>query len=120
MTPHLLFISEVLRDVEHVTDLLRRLALDHVSNGLAAHVTECHELEEIIVDACGKSEYSQEGLDVEIVGGEDNLKEHLLVNSDELLIPFTDIRRPLARVILLLRRRARVVLVVRAPFEDLQ
>lgn len=41
--------SEVVGDVESLTNLLGRLALDHVGNGLAANV--------------------KEGLDVEVVGG---------------------------------------------------
>jgi hypothetical protein len=44
----LLLLSEVVRDVERLPDLLGRLALDHVGNGLAANV--------------------EKGLDVEVVG----------------------------------------------------
>ena len=55
---------------------------------------------------------SQERLDVEIVGGEDDLKKHLLVDGDKLLVPLADVGRPLAGVILLLRSRTWVVLVV--------
>ena len=61
----------------------------------------------------------QKGLDVEVVSREDDFKEHLLVDSDEFLVPLADICRSLARVILLLRCRAGVILVVRAPFEHL-
>ena len=40
VTPHLFLVREVLRNIEHVTDFLRRLALDHISDGLAAHITD--------------------------------------------------------------------------------
>lgn len=43
---------------------------------------------------------TQELLDVEVVGSEDNLKEHLLINGDELLVPFADIGGALASVVL--------------------
>lgn len=51
LTTNLLLLlgGEVVRDVESLTDLLRRLALDHVGDGLAANV--------------------EERLDVEVVGG---------------------------------------------------
>ena len=45
----LLFGSEIVLDVEGLADLLRRLALDHVGDGLATNV--------------------QQGLDIEVVGG---------------------------------------------------
>lgn len=44
--------------------------------------------------------HSQEGLDVEVVCGENDLKQHLLVDSDKLLIPFTDVCRALACLVL--------------------
>ena len=65
---------------------------------------------------------SQEGLNVEVVGREDDLKEHLLIDGDELLVPLADIRRPLACLVLaLLRVRCREGLtpVVLAVLEDL-
>ena len=66
--------------------------------------------------------YAQKRLDVEVVGCEDNLEEHLLVYRDELLVPLADIRRPLACLVLaLLRVRCREGLtpVVLAVLEDL-
>lgn len=45
----LLFGGEIVLDVEGLADLLRRLALDHVGDGLATNV--------------------QQGLDIEVVGG---------------------------------------------------
>ena len=64
----------------------------------------------------------QEGLNVEVVGREDDLKEHLLIDGDELLVPLADVRRPLACLVLaLLRVRCREGLtpVVLAVLEDL-
>lgn len=37
---YLLFWSKVVDDVEELPDLLRGLALDHVSHGLAANITK--------------------------------------------------------------------------------
>ena len=37
----------------------------------------------------------QQGLDIEVVGGKDDLEQHLLINGDKLLVPFTDIGRSL-------------------------
>ena len=47
---------------------------------------------------------AQKGLDVEVVGGEDDLEEHLLVDGDEFLVPLANVRRPLARLVLVLLR----------------
>ena len=47
---------------------------------------------------------SQEGLDIQIVRSEDDLEEHLLVDGDEFLVPLADVRRPLARLVLVLLR----------------
>ena len=44
-------------------------------------------------------EYVQQRLAIQVVGRENNLEEHLLVHSDELLVPFADIRCPLAGII---------------------
>ena len=51
LTTNLIFFlrGEVILDVESLTNLLRRLALDHIGNGLAAHV--------------------EKSLDIEVVGG---------------------------------------------------
>ena len=46
--------------------------------------------------------YSQQRLDIEVVGRKDNLKQHLLINSDELLIPLANVCRALARLVLAL------------------
>ena len=64
-------------------------------------------------------EDAQERLDVQVVGGEDNLEEHLLVDGDELLVPLRDVGRTLARVVVVTLSRARVFLVVVTPFNDL-
>ena len=56
LLPHLLFLArgEVVLNVEHHPDLLRRLPLDHVGHRLAGDV--------------------QQALDVQVVGGEDQLE----------------------------------------------
>lgn len=43
---------------------------------------------------------SQKGFDIKVVGSKNNLKEHLLVHGDELLVPFADISSSLAGLIL--------------------
>ena len=95
----LLLRSEVVLDVESLTDLLRGLSLDHVGNSLAADV--------------------EEGLDIHVVGGEDDLEEHLLVDLHELLVPLFDVGGLLARVGVVILGGRRVVLVLGAPLEDL-
>lgn len=94
-----LFWREVVLDVEGLANLLWRLALDHVRDGLAADV--------------------EERLDVHVVGGEDDLKEHLLVDLHELLVPVLDVGSLLARVGIIVLGWGGVVLVVGAPLEDL-
>ena len=95
----LLLRGEVVGDVEGLADLLGRLALDHVGNGLAADI--------------------QEGLDVHVVGSKNDLEQHLLVDLHVLLVPFIDLSGLLAglRVVILSGRR--VVPVVLAPLDDL-
>lgn len=61
----------------------------------------------------------QQWLDVEVVGGEDDLKEHLLVDVDELLVPFGDLGRLLAGVVEIFGQRLGVLSMVLAPFNDL-
>jgi len=95
----LLLGGEVVLDVEGLADLLRRLALDHVGHGLAANV--------------------KEGLDIHVVGSQDNLEEHLLVNLHEFLVPLLNVGSLLTRVGVVVLGRRRVVLVLRAPLEDL-
>lgn len=43
---------------------------------------------------------SQKGFDIKVVGSKNNLKEHLLVHGDKLLVPFADISSSLAGLIL--------------------
>jgi len=95
----LLLGCEIVDDVEGLADLLGGLALDDVGNGLAADV--------------------EEGLDIKVVGGEDDLEEHLLVNLHELHIPLLDVVGALAGVVGLLRDLDRVVAVVLAVLDDL-
>jgi hypothetical protein len=111
----LLLGGEVILDVESLADLLGRLALDHVGDGLAANV--------------------QEGLDVEVVGSlpmlayeqsrqdgqytyQDDLEQHLLINLHELLVPLVDIGGLATGIIVVMGAR-RVVLMVVAPLNNL-
>ena len=63
-----------------------------------------------------KKENLQEGLDIKVVGSEDDLKQHLLVHGNELLIPLRNISCALARLILVVissgKRLSTVVLAV--------
>jgi len=95
----LLLGSEVVLDVERLADLLGRLSLDHVGDSLAADV--------------------EKSLDVHVVGGKDDLEEHLLVDLHELLVPLLNVGGLLAGVGVVVLGGRRVVLVLRAPLEDL-
>ena len=95
----LLLGGEVILDVEGLSDLLGRLSLDHVGDGLTANI--------------------QELLDVEIVGSEDDLEEHLLIDIHELLIPLLDLGGLAAGVGFVAVGDGFVVLVVFAPLNDL-
>jgi hypothetical protein len=77
-TPKILFAnllfflrSEVILDAEGVSDFLRRLALNHVGNGLASDI--------------------KKRLNVEEVGSNDELKENRLLDAAELLVPIGNI-----------------------------
>jgi hypothetical protein len=95
--------SKVVLDVEQLSNLLWRFALDHIGNSLATKI--------------------KQRLDVEVVCGEDDLKEHFLVDLDELSVPFRDVNVSssglFGSVVGLGRSRYRVSFVVFAPFEDL-
>jgi len=94
----LLLGGEVVLDVEGLTDLLRRLALDHVRDSLAADV--------------------EERLNVQVVGSQDNLEQHLLVNLHKLLVPLIDVGG-LAAIVVVIGSSLGVILVVLAPLNDL-
>ena len=66
-------------------------------------------------------QYSQEGFDVEVVRGEDDLEEHLLINGDELLVPLANVGGPLASIVGVcrVRRGQRLAPVVFAVLKDL-
>lgn len=95
--------SKVVLDVEQLSDLLGSLALDHVGDSLATQI--------------------QQRLDVQVVGREDDLEQHFLVDLDELAVPFGDVDVSssgfLGGVVGIGRGGQGVVLVVFAPFEDL-
>lgn len=95
--------SKVVLDVEQLSDLLGSLALDHVGDSLATEI--------------------EQRLNVQVVGSEDDLEQHFLVDLDELAVPFGDVNvsssRLLGGVVGISRGGQGVVLVVFAPFENL-
>jgi hypothetical protein len=95
----LLLRCEVVLDVECLADLVGGLALDHIGNGLAADV--------------------EQSLDIEVVGGKDDLEEHLLVYLHKLLVPLVNVGRLLARVGVVILGSRRVLAVLLAPLEHL-
>ena len=113
----LLLGGEVIGDVEGFADLFRRLALDHVGDGLAANI--------------------KKGLDVKIVGSlentsamtlstfasgcthKDDLEEHLLIDLHELLVPLLNIGGLLAGIGVVIVGSWGVVLMMLAPLNDL-
>lgn len=69
-----------------LADLLGLLPLDHVGDGLASDVTrESLSVRESIRRAERSSSGIQKGFNVEVVGSEDDLEEHLLVNLDDYI-----------------------------------
>jgi len=95
----LLLWGKVVLDVEGLADLLGRLALDHVRNGLAANV--------------------EKSFDVKVIGSQYDLKEHFLVNLHVLHIPLLDVGGLLAGIRVVIVGSGWVLLVVLAPFHDL-
>lgn len=94
----LLLRSEIVLNVECLADFFGGLALDHVGDGLAANI--------------------QQALDIEVVRGQDNLKQHLLIDLHELLVPLIDVGGLTTRVIVVTGAGG-VALVVLAPLNDL-
>ena len=110
---------EIVHDVEELADLFRSLALDHVSYSLASNIPESCSVKAAWHIAMINL---QQWLDIKVVGCENNLEEHLLIDRDELLVPFANVRRPLAGLVLVLLcicRRERLATVVLAVFEHL-
>ena len=95
----LLLRCKIIGDVEGLADLFRRLALDHVGNGLATNV--------------------KQSLDIEIVGSKDDFKKHFLVDLHEFLVPLIDICRFLTGVRVIFVCLGRVSAVMFTPLEDL-
>lgn len=114
--------GEVVCDIKCLSDLLGRLALDHVRNSLAADVEERLDIE-VIGGLENKESVHQETNRYEGSGGhstyKNNLKEHLLINLHKLLIPLFNIGSFLAVVRLVLVGGGRVVAMVLAPLDNL-
>lgn len=62
----------------------------------------------------------EEGLDVQIIGGQDDLEQHLLVHIDEFLIPVTDICSSFAVLFALVGGRRGIRSVVTTVLENLE
>jgi hypothetical protein len=95
----LLLRCKIIGDVEGLADLFRRLALDHVGNGLATNV--------------------KQSLDIEIVGGKDDFKKHFLIDLHEFLVPLINICSFLTGVRVIFVCLRRVSAVMFTPLEDL-
>jgi len=67
--------------------------------------------------------YEQQRLDIQIVSGKNDFEKHLLIDSDELLVPFANVRCAFARLILAsfrFGRGERLTTVVLAVLKDLK
>ena len=94
----LLLRGEVVLDVEVLPDLLRSLPPDHVAHRLAGDI--------------------QEALDIQVVGGQDQLKEDALVHIEEVLVPVRDVTSPPLGALILLGWW-RIIIVLGGPLDDL-
>lgn len=61
----------------------------------------------------------QQGLDVQVVGSQDDLEEHLLVDRDELGVPLADVGGLLANIIVRVLHRHGLPAVVFAVLQHL-
>lgn len=115
----LLLGSEIVLDVESLSNLLGALSLDHVGNGLASNIKKRLDIQVVgsLSTICVRFILRAGGASFGTY--QDDLEEHLLVDLHELLIPLLDIGRPLARVRLVVVGSRRVALVVLAPLDDL-
>jgi len=95
----LLLWGKVVGDVECLADLFWRLALNHIGDGFASNI--------------------KEGLNIEVVGGQDDLEQHFLVDLHELLVPLINVGGLFARVGVIIGRGCGVGLVMLAPLNDL-
>ena len=67
-------------------------------------------------DTYGLAGDIEQALDVEVIGGEDEFEQRPLVHLEELDVPGGNVIGPLLAVVVIFRRR-RVVLVIRAPLD---
>ena len=117
----LLLGSEVVLDVEGLANLLGRLALDHVGDGLAANVQQGFNIEVVrgLKDIISSYLFFPQPLSFNPRETyQDNLKEHLLIDLHELLIPLVDVGG-LTPGVVIVTSAGRVALVVSAPFDHL-
>lgn len=108
------FGCEVVLDIERLSDLFGRLALDHVGNRLTPNVEQSLDVKIV----CGLN-FSQQLLAFTVVSAYQNdLEQHFLIDLHELLIPLLNLCSLLARVGIVLIGGGRVMLVMMAPFND--
>ena len=114
---------EVVDDVEKLANLLRGLAFDHVCHSFATDIAVDDWYIRLRCKTGMKTRKDiQKRFDIEVVCGKNDLEKHLLINSDELLVPFIDVSRALAGLILVGIRvcgRKRLATMVFAVFENL-
>ena len=94
----LLLRGEVILDVEDLPDLLRAFPLHHVGHRFATQF--------------------QKTLDIQVVGGQDDLKEGGLVDLEEVRVPCWNVLTPSLQVLVLVCRLG-VILVIGRPLDDL-
>ena len=118
-TTDLLLWRKVIHNVEELPDLFRCLTLNHVSHSLESNITEHRMLRQFdILRAID----SQQRLDIKVIGSENDLKEHLLIDGDELLVPLRDFSSPLPVIVvgrIGIVRGKRIAAVMVAVFKHL-
>jgi len=87
----LLLRREIIGDFEQLADFFGGLAFDHICDESTSNTPEIKVLHLMIIEKNKKS--VQQRRDVEVIGCKDNFKKHLLIDGDEFLVPFTDLRR---------------------------
>ena len=95
-------------DIEKLADFFRLLTLDHI-RAILLVIAYVHSLAADI----------EEALNVQVIGSQDNLKEHFLVHLDELGIPFRNVSGTAPHLVRLIGLCRRVIAVVAAVFKHL-
>ena len=113
----LFFGSEVVCDIKGLSDLLGRLALDHVRDGLASNIKQGFDVEVVRrLQKYVSFHFESRGIKDTY---KDDLEQHLLVDLHELLVPLLDIGGLFAGIGVVVDGGRRIILVVLAPLNDL-